>query len=102
MRDSAIIAMEAENAKRAGLLFVQFEYLKTRQEAIEDVELTATLWQRVVFFFEPAAKWRVIDAVQNDKLKQADKEMEAAQQRRKIQLAPASAMPKAAAGAHGG
>lgn len=98
MRDRAIIEMEQKNGKRAGLLFVQFEYLKTRQEALEAVEKVASLRERVCFLLWPETKWATVDAVQSDLLKKADKEMEAAQTRNKIQIAPASSLPAGARG----
>lgn len=98
MRDRQIIEMEQQNAKRAGLLFVQFEYLKTRQEATEAVEQAMTPWERFLCLFWPETKWAAVDAVQKDLLAKADEEMAAASARQKIQIAPAGALPAGARG----
>lgn len=98
MRDGQIIEMDKQNAKRAGLLYVQFEYLKTRQEAIEAVEKVSTMRDRVCFWIWPETKWAAVDAVQKDLLKKADEEMAAAQARNKLKIGTAEAL---AVGVHG-
>lgn len=92
MRDGAIIAMQQQNAKRGGLLLAQFEYLKTRQEALEVAEMSVSRWTRVLWFVQPARKWAFIDALQAELIEQSKAEMAQASAKAKIQIVPAASV----------
>lgn len=64
MRDSTIIEELRKNAKRNALLFSQFEFLQCRQDALERVMCVAKWTDRIKFFFNPDAFFKVVDAVQ--------------------------------------
>lgn len=68
MRDNLIYAQHEANARRNALLFEQFEFLNTRQEAFERVIRTSTLRNRLLFMFKPTVFFQVVDAVQRSML----------------------------------
>lgn len=97
MRDLEIHRMNAFNAKRMGLILAQLEFVKTRQEARENVMLSSSLWLRMRFFWNPRLEKAIVDAVQRRLLDQAAEEMEAASNRSKI-VTPDKTLVKAVPG----
>lgn len=84
MRDGQILAMQHQSARRDSLMFAQFEFLKTRQEAFEMVLKVSTIWQRLRWAFDPIQILTVVDAVQMQLLNEAKRQMQAASKKNKI------------------
>lgn len=78
MRDTTIQQMHQANARRDSLLLGQFEFLQTRQEAMERVVLAASWRDRFLWLVKPAHFFAVADAVQANLLAARRKQMEAA------------------------
>lgn len=76
MRDGQLYQMHEANARRNAVLLAQFEYLETRQEALERVLAVSTLRDRIVWMFSPSAFLQIVGAVQMTLLNDRKKRME--------------------------
>lgn len=86
MRDQTIYEQQRANFKRFSLLLGQFEFLQTRQEAMERVLKSASWWDRINFIFSVSGFFRVVDSVQISLLNKRRQEMEAAASKPHIQI----------------
>ena len=86
MRDATVLEMHHANAKRDALLYRQFEFLRTRQEAAERVLRVSKFWYRVKWVIWPTNFIQVVDAVQRVLLDQAAKDMREAAAKPNIQV----------------
>lgn len=64
MREREQYRLAAQAGKRELLLLRQFQFLQLRQEALERAESLTPAWTRVKWFFNPSAKYAVVDAIQ--------------------------------------
>lgn len=64
MRDGAILAIQKVNASRDALMFEQFEFLETRQEAFERLAKVSSLWCRLLWLLWPRDLLDAADGVQ--------------------------------------
>lgn len=85
MRDAAIYEMHQAGAVRSALLFNQFEFLMTRQQAYEAV--TSSRWLMLRAFLSPKWLKRTLDATQARLIQQSREKM------REIQAKPKLAVP---------
>lgn len=83
MRDSTAYQMQAANAKRNALLLSQHEFLKTRQEAFEQVLKNGGAWARFGWMLKPKTLLDAVDAVQMLLLDEAKRRIEAAAEAQK-------------------
>jgi hypothetical protein len=101
MRDEAIVAMHKQSGRRELLIFKQFEFLQTRQEAAERIIKASTIWDRLGFILWPERFFEVVDAMQLSLLQEGQKKMAEARERNevksKIQVVPASTILPAGA-----
>lgn len=74
MRDSQVRIAQEISRRREELLYAQFEFLQIRQRAAEDVLLASSLWQRVLFLWNPEFLKDVVDARHHVYLNQAKAE----------------------------
>ena len=88
MREQEVYRLQAANAKRAALLLGQFEFLQTRQEAMERVERKSNLWDRLKRMWNPEFYWVVVDAVQKNLLEARQKRWEQVSQKPDIKIVP--------------
>lgn len=85
MRDAAIMQAQQASARRDALLYSQFEFLKTRQEALERVVMVSGLRDRLTWIWNPKKLLEVVDAVQIKLMQDAAKAKEA---KHKIAVVP--------------
>lgn len=86
MREREFYKYEASNAKRQALLLGQFEFLQTRQEAVERVVNVSSFVDRVKWLFWPRMFWTVVDAVQTGLLNKRAELRDKAAKRPKIDV----------------
>jgi len=79
--------MHRANTKRDALLFSQFEFLKTRQEAAEMLFLHSTIWNRLTWLINPARFKRFVDMMQASLMQNARREMAEAAEKPRIEIA---------------
>lgn len=70
--------MDSIRSKREGLILAQFEFLKTRQEAMERVLTVAPWYLRLSWALWPSDFLRAVDAVQMALIEQSKADMKKA------------------------
>lgn len=90
MRDGAIMEMQRKNTHRDGVILAQFEFLKTRQEAMENAMVLSTWQQRLRWFFKPRALLAVVDAIQLELIRDAQRDMAEQTAKKKIEVVQAA------------
>lgn len=86
MRDGQIMQMQAVGAQRDALILGQFQFLQTRQQAMERVLQVSSLMDRLRWLWDPSLLKEVVDAVQIELLKREKAELEAAMKKKKIEV----------------
>ena len=86
MRDAHIVAMQQANGRRSMLLFDQFEFLKTRQEAYDTVLSLSRLRDRIRWFLNPEYFIGAVNNVQQILLQEAAKKAAAAAAKANLSL----------------
>lgn len=89
MRDQTQINMHTASARRSALLFDQFEFLQTRQEAMERLWSVSTLWDRIKWVWDIAVFMKIVDAVQLSMLQERHKKRAELAAKPKIDIVPA-------------
>lgn len=78
MRESEFRLMQARNAKREMLVLNQWEFLETRQRALENILEHLTIWDRLMILMGQKSLKELIDAAHILLYREAQKEREAA------------------------
>lgn len=86
MRNSQVVAMQQVNVRRDAILMRQFQFLKTRQEAFEQVLRCSNFKQRLRWLVWPGTLFPVVDAVQVKLVQAEQAQMEAAAAKPQIQV----------------
>lgn len=81
MRDGQVYKMQEANARRAAMLFGQWEFLETRQRAFEVVFKASAFWERVGFIINPMSFIKAVDAKQIEFLEDGRRKAQAAAER---------------------
>lgn len=104
MRDGQIFAMHQQAGRREMLIFKQFEFLQTRQEAAERIIKGSKLWDRIVWICKPQRFFEIVDAAQIALLQEGERKLAEARERSevksKIQVVPAGVAVDLKAGVH--
>jgi len=85
VRDSTVMGMHQANAKRNALILGQFEFLQSRQEAIEAVAKEATWLDRVKWLLAPSSFFEDVDKRQMEIINEGRKRLEEARAKAKAQ-----------------
>lgn len=91
MRDGSIFQMHQANARRNALLLGQFEFLQTRQEALERVIRKASWWDRLNWIISVEGLFRVVDALQINLLNERRQQLEKVAAKPHIEVIKANA-----------
>lgn len=91
MRDSAIVTMHRNTAKREALILDQLEFLQIRQHATELIDQEASWYHRLTWFFQPMKRWTSVDLLTKSLLSSARAQAAAAKAEKskpKIEIVP--------------
>jgi hypothetical protein len=89
MREAEVRSMHEANARRNALLFSQWEFLKTRQEAFEIALKASSLMARIKWFFSPQKMIGIIDKIQLGLLAEGQKKAQDAAAKPKLTVVKA-------------
>jgi hypothetical protein len=86
MREAEVRYMQVMSAKRSMMLARQFSFLKCRQEALERVIKTASLWMRIRYLLNIPLFFKVWDGVTTTLINEEAKMMEDAAKKPKLEV----------------
>lgn len=84
MRDATINDMHQQNAKRNMLMLRQFAFLKTRQEAMEQVLLRSSFLKRLSYLWDVQRFFKTVDGTQMILLQKEQEKVIAAAEAQKV------------------
>lgn len=90
MRDGMIFKMQEAAAVRDALLLRQTEFLRTRQQALEEIVLHSTFVDRLRLLWDPRRLKAALDARQKQLIAEGEERLRQAQEKRKIEVVKAA------------